>query len=83
MVDAGAIAHLAQMILNPDPKLKVRVKIKMRTSRDVLNYNNTPQDITSLNRSLITARSLLISVPLFCSAKYSQRSAKLPNTPWI
>ena len=27
MVDSGAIAHLAQLILNPDAKLKVRIQV--------------------------------------------------------
>ena len=27
MVDCGAIAHLAQLILNPDAKLKVRIQV--------------------------------------------------------
>ena len=34
MVDAGAIAHLAQMSLNPDSKLKVSV-MKIITDRKV------------------------------------------------
>lgn len=29
VVDAGAIAHLAQMILNPDQKLKVRLLLHL------------------------------------------------------
>lgn len=37
VVDAGAIAHLAQMILNPDAKLKVLVH------GYALKLNNSPQ----------------------------------------
>ncbi len=32
VVDAGAIAHLAQMILNPDAKLKVFFQCKVHSS---------------------------------------------------
>lgn len=36
VVDAGAIAHLAQMILNPDAKLKV-FKNKLKTNQSSVN----------------------------------------------
>ena len=40
-MDAGAIAHLAQMILNPDSKLKVSVmKIITSFSEKVKEFNS-------------------------------------------
>lgn len=38
VVDAGAIAHLAQMILNPDAKLKVRINSRNNSNFYLFNF---------------------------------------------